>query len=120
MRLFIDILLVSLFCNGWYLITHGAMILNPLRQWYLNYAGGIDKADGSISWALNYKPIPRVFYKPLFGCIICLSSIIGSISYWAIYKFNFTNQALIYWPIICISASYGNYLLYLIIKKLEE
>lgn len=122
MKILIDILLVSIICNGWYIITHGNMVLDPFRLWVIDYIGGVEKADGSIQWPLlNTKgKILKFIYKPTLGCIMCMSSVPGSIAYWTIHKFNFTESALIYWPIICISASYGNYLLYLILRKLEE
>lgn len=125
MRLLIDILLVSIICNGWYIITHDGMILDPVRKAFINLLNGIEKSDGNVSFKKNLCSNEDIkwkkfLYKPIFHCIICMSSIIGSFAYWTLHKFTFTESALIYWPIICISASYGNYLLYLILRKLEE
>ncbi len=117
MKLILDILTISIFCNGWYLITHDGMLFDGFRKKYLSLFGAVEYSDGRINWELTYV-LPRFIYKPLFGCIICMASIPGSICYWVINAPTYENLTL--WPIACICASVGNYIVYLIIKKLEE
>lgn len=122
-NILITISLMSIFCNGWYMITRNGMILDSVRKLFLAIAGGYDRSDGGIEWD-EYKEfhlvlIPRYIYKPLFGCIICMSSIPGSVAYWVACSFQFTNQNLIQWPIACVCASFMNYFLFTLIEKLE-
>ncbi len=119
----LTITIMTLFCNGWYLITHDGMIIDPFRKWFLTLIGGWDRNDGGVEWdeysGFKLILIARFFYKPLFGCIICMSSIPGSVAYWLIVM-NTSNISFIYWPIACICCSFTNYFLYLTLKKLEE
>jgi hypothetical protein len=104
MTILTDILIISLFCNGWYLITHDGMALDPLRKKYLDFAGGLELANGFIEWE-NYYPILKFLYKPLFGCVICYASIWGSLVYWSI------DNSWIHYPIVIISSSCVNLLI---------
>jgi hypothetical protein len=108
MTILIDILIISLFCNGWYLLTNG-LILDPLRKKYLDYAGGIELSDGSINWD-GYIPFLKFLYKPLFGCVTCMASIWGTLIYWII------DNSLIHYPITIIAAACTN----LLINKLYD
>jgi hypothetical protein len=104
MRILIDILIISLFCNGWYLITNG-LLLDPLRKWYIDFAGGIEYANDEIHWQSYNNPMLKFFYKPLFGCVTCMASIPGSIVYWII------DNSLIHYPIVIIGAACTNLLI---------
>jgi hypothetical protein len=103
MRILIDILIISLFCNGWYLITNG-LLLDPLRKFYIELGGGIEYSNGDVYWMKGR--ILKFFYKPLFGCVTCMASIPGSIVYWTI------DNSLIYYPIVIIGASCTNLLIH--------
>ncbi len=124
MKLLLIISLMSLFCNGWYMITHHGMLLDPARKFFLTITGGWERNDGGIEWDdpepswFKFILVIRFIYKPLFGCIICMSSIPGSVAYWTIS--HFTNENLIYWPIACVCASFTNYFLFTLIKRLED
>ncbi len=124
-NLLLTISLMALFCNGWYMITHNGMILDPVRKFFLTITGGWERNDGGIEWDdpepwFKFILIVRFFYKPLFGCIICMSSIAGSVAYWMVNLFQFSNDNLIYWPIACICACFTNFFLFTLIKKLED
>jgi hypothetical protein len=114
MRILIDILIISLFCNGWYLITSQGMVLNIVREWYLTIAGGIENSSGEVYWSKlfqnKYQRVLAFIYKPLFGCVTCMSSIWGSLVYWTI------DNSLIYYPIVIIGAACTN----LLINKLYD
>jgi hypothetical protein len=110
----IDILIISLFCNGWYLITRDGMLLDPIRKFYLSLCGGLEYGNGDITW--NNK-IWRFIYQPIFGCIICMSSVIGSVAYWTLN--DFTQQNLTKYPIYIICVAFVNWIFYLTTKKLE-
>jgi hypothetical protein len=121
MSLLITISLMTLFCNGWYMITRDGMILDPVRKLFLTAVGGWDRSDGGIEWdeyrRFHVILIPRFFYKPLFGCIICMASIPGSVAFWCVSKMTEAN--LIYWPIACVCCAFTNYFVYVLLKKIE-
>jgi hypothetical protein len=104
MRILTDILIVALFCNGWFLLTNG-LLLDSLRLWYLDKAKGIERADGEIYWEWGYNPILKFLYNPLFGCVACMASIWGSIVYWTI------DSSPVYYPIVIISSIFVNALI---------
>lgn len=110
----IDIIVISLFCNGWNLITHDGLILDPLRKLYLNICGAIEYNNGDIEWE---KPIHKFFYQPVFGCIICMSSVIGSVGYWTLRDFNAYNIKV--YPIYIICVAFTNYIFYSATKRIE-
>jgi hypothetical protein len=112
----IEIIIISLFCNGWYLITHDGMLFDPVRKSYLNICDAVERSDGQIIWGYNHDFL-KFFYKPLFGCIICMASIPGSIAYWIINDFTLDN--LTKYPVIIICVAFVNYLLHNISGKLE-
>jgi hypothetical protein len=111
----IDIIIISLFCNGWYLITRDGLILDPVRRFYLDLCGVIEQSNGEIKWEKGFH---KFLYQPVFGCIICMASIPGSIAYWTINEF--TEDNLIQWPIYIICVAFVNYLFYLLIKNMEK
>jgi len=104
MNIIIDILIISLFCNGWYLICDHGMILHPLHRAYINLYQDIHPDS------IRYK-ILSFFYKPLFGCVTCMASIWGSAVYWTI------SESLILYPITIIGAACGNILINSIYDK---
>lgn len=108
-EILIGIIIISLFCNGWYLITHTGNIFDSLRLKYLDFAGGIERADGTIRWERE-RSIFKFIYSPLFGCIVCMSSIWGTIGILLL------GLPLVKWPIIVVSVACVN----LIINKLYE
>ena len=110
------IVIISLFCNGWYLISHGGNIFEQLRLFYLKHAGGIEKGTGAIYW--EGGGLLKWLYSPLFGCVICMASIWGTIGYF-ILETPFVHHypiVLIRYPVIIISVACGN----LIIKNLYD
>ena len=89
--LLILIVLISLFCNGIYLLFNFGNVFDFVRLWYISICGGIQRSDGNIIW--NKNSILVFIYKPLFGCITCMASIWGTIVY-------FTLGAIVHQPII--------------------
>jgi hypothetical protein len=104
MSILINILIISLFCNGWYLICDRGMVLFPIHQAYLSIYSDIHP-DKIIHRVLAF------LYKPLFGCVTCMASIWGSLVYWTI------SDNLILWPITIIGAACGNILINSIYEK---
>jgi hypothetical protein len=108
-----QIILISIFCNGWYLITRQGMILFFLHNWYLELFKGFIRADGDVEWMYKTSPeIPRFFYKPLFGCVTCMASIWGSIGYLILNGFDDIVKYI--FTIVCVAC------LNVIIKNIYE
>jgi hypothetical protein len=85
MKILINILIISIFCNGIYLITRPGMILFFIHDWYLDLCKGFIRSDGDTEFIYRTFPIiPRFFYKPLFGCLPCMASIWGSVGYFVL------------------------------------
>lgn len=110
----IQVVLISLFCNGIYLLYNFSNLFEPVRLWYVSISGGIQRNDGRITWAKDPNgktdhPIKIFFYKPLFGCITCMASIWGTLGYWVINPF--TIQSLIMYPIIIVCCASMNLLI---------
>lgn len=59
-RLIIEILILSVFCNGLYIAAEDGMILSRPNRWM-------------------EKKLPLWIYKPLLGCIYCMASIWGAV-----------------------------------------
>ncbi len=113
------IILISLFCNGIYLLFNFGNVFDFIRRWYIDIAGGIQNNSGAINWTMNIGGTPvhknKIFlYKPLFGCITCMSSIWGSIAYWTIMPF--TLYSLTMYPMIIVCSACVN----LLINRLYE
>jgi len=122
-ELVLTILILSIFCNGVYLIVNFGNVLDPIRKWYIDISAGIENADGRINWThnINFKydhPKKVFFYKPLFGCVVCMASIWGTIGYWTIQLANHSIniKSLALWPIIIICVACGN----LLVNRLYE
>lgn len=110
MDIIITIIIIGIFCNGWKIITHDGMILDPVRKWYVEIFGLIEYSDRVEGNGFFYW-----LYKPLFGCIICYASVWGSAVYCLLNEF--------YWKeyiVVIIGSSFGNYMFYLLRDKLEK
>lgn len=103
MKTLIDILIISLFCNGIYIVTRYGMILFFIRDFYARLANGVIKSDDEVSWMLCHKPVLRFFYKPLFGCLPCMASIWGTVGY-----FCLGNLLSFEYPVIIIAVACMN------------
>jgi hypothetical protein len=113
MSALITIVIISLFCNGIYLITRQGMILHPLNRWVINKLGGVEHSDGSVAFLYNslFYFKCTMLYKPLFGCITCMSSIWGSAAYWTI------SDSLSFYPVAIIGAACVNLIINQIYDK---
>jgi hypothetical protein len=82
----INILIISIFCNGVYLVTRPGMILFFVHNWYLEACKGFIRSDNETVEFMyrTFPTVPRFFYKPLFGCLPCMASIWGTIGYFAL------------------------------------
>lgn len=114
MKILTDILIISLFCNGWYLVTRQGMALCFIHKFYLRLSNGVIKDDGEVVWMLCHKPILKTIYKPLFGCVTCMSSIWGSLAYFVLN--NFTISWI--YPVVIIACACMNVLIYRLMEKL--
>lgn len=115
----IKIVLISLFCNGMYLLFNWGNLLEPIRKWWIDICGGIQGNNKNINWTYNVDNklihAKKIFlYKPLFGCITCMASIWGSLAYWVISDKDI--DSLIMWPIIIVCCACMNF----IINRLYE
>lgn len=84
-----NIILISLFCCGWYGVTQPNMILFRLGQ----------LRDRLPAWAA----------KPLGSCVPCSASGIGSVAYLLVMHGNYS---LITWIVYIMAAAYMNSLLW--------
>lgn len=123
MELLFKIVLISLFCNGMYLLFNWGNLLEPIRKWYIDICGGVQGNNSNINWTYNVDNqlvhAKKIFlYKPLFGCITCMASIWGSIAYWTItyIQKDINIHSLILYPIIIVCCSAMNF----IINRLYE
>jgi hypothetical protein len=114
MSALITIVIISIFCNGIYIITRQGLLLGFIHEWYLSKAGGYFRADGEMQWnTCPHKPNPilKFIYKPLFGCLPCMASIWGSVAYWSIC------DSVAFYPIAIISAACVNLIINQIYDK---
>lgn len=116
MKILTDILIISLFCNGWYLITRHGMALFFLHKLYLWLSNGVMKADNEVVWMLCHKPILKIIYKPLFGCVTCMASIWGSLAYFVLNNFTLSWG----YPVVIIACTSVNVLIYRILDILYK
>ena len=110
----INIVLISLFCNGIYLLFNFGNVFDFIRLWYLSLCGGIQRNDGRITYTIDandrvYHPIKIFFYKPLFGCITCMASIWGSVGYLILSQV--ITQHIIIYPITIVCCACMNLLI---------
>jgi hypothetical protein len=108
MKIILDIIIISIFCNGWYLITRQGMLFFFLHDWYLWMCNGFIMANGETEFIYpDQRQFQRFFYSPLFGCVTCMASIYGTIIYLILNDFSISWL----WPITIIASSYMNLLL---------
>lgn len=60
----------AFFINGWNASLDTEMIFNPLKKWVTKVLGGF--------WS-----------KPIVGCVKCMASFWGSVTYWPVVVFLF-------------------------------
>jgi hypothetical protein len=99
LELILTILFISAFINGLYISMDEGMVLNPYLKW-LDKKLVKKSCDG-----VKY----HFLYKPLGGCIACMSSTFGSLAYWVLVPF--TLQSLILWPLVVVALVFTNLLL---------
>lgn len=91
-----------MFCNGLRHLTEAGMLLHSLHNW------------------CEVK-LPEWVYMPVIGCIYCYASFWGTIIYWLLTMYGFSDpisiEAIIMWPIVCVSCVFTNGLFYGIISK---
>jgi len=96
------VLIISLFCNGLYIITRPGMLFEFLDRWL--YQLIFPKRSQDI------KPFHTQLYKPILGCIKCMASVWGIFICLVMLKFS---PALLFQiPVICICASALNAILF--------
>ncbi len=113
------IVIISLFCNGIYLLFNFGNVFDFIRLWYVSICGGIARSDGYVAWSMDSNgkldhPIKIFFYKPLFGCITCMASVWGSIVYFTLN--SLITQPIILYPITIVCCACMN----LLINRLYE
>lgn len=108
MNILIDILLISVFCNGWFIITRDGMVLDRFRIW-------LDRS-------IKPESIIRYIYTPFIGCIICMSSFWGSLIY--LKNISITYEYGLYhawnYPITIVGSAFGNYLLFNLLELIKK
>ncbi len=108
MNILINILIISIFCNGWFLITHDGMVLDNFRIW--------------LDSALPVRGILRALYKPFIGCIICYSSIWGTLIYYILSSISPQKLSILAmnYPIVIIGSAFANYFLFKLLGLIEK
>lgn len=89
MNLLIEILILSIFCNGLYIAAEDHMILEKFRRFM--------------------EKRPKWIYKPIIGCIYCMASFWGVSIHgvWGV-TFGFSIQMILTLPIIIIGGCFVN------------
>jgi hypothetical protein len=93
----IDIIIISLFCNGINLIMSDGFILNPIKLY----------ADR------NCPKWLRWLYTPIFGCVVCMASFWGSIGYVLIHPIGKD------YPVIIVCVAFLNLFTNQLLNKIE-
>lgn len=125
--LLIIIIISSLFCFGWEYTTvytpigieQGITDINPfgtgakqkeINWWFRFYIG---------NFIYKYAPILKPLLKPLFMCIICMSSVYGSLIYWTLMLLSgpITWIIIALWPISVICTAGLNRIIKMITQK---
>lgn len=97
--------IISLFCNGLFLLKEKGFPLHFIDQFIDNLC-----AKGK-KWIL-------ILYAPLLGCITCMSSLWGIMGYWILE--GFTEKSLHELPILIIICAFLNTFLYEIFRYFQE
>lgn len=103
-----QIIITSLFTSGLYISTHEPYLLSFLRKWLVKLLGGtihFNPADESIDYVVTGWQ--WYIWKPLIGCLPCMSSVWGIVLYVWFNQLSF--ESLYELPIIIISSSCINY-----------
>lgn len=109
MTYLIQILLISLFCNGLFKSADEGMILNPIKE--------------SIWRFIVKNELKDWWYWPLIGCPYCMASIWGSIIYWVVNLYVWPASGIklfAMWPIICVACVFTNGLLYELLEGVKR
>lgn len=109
MELLINILLISLFCNGLKKSTDEDMILSSVH-------------DRFYTWAIENWKWRKFLYSPTLGCVYCFASfwgIIIHITLMQVYWGETIRITTITAPIVCVSCIFTNGLLFYLLKKHE-
>jgi len=78
--------------------------LNKITEYEIDNEGKIIEDSKMFLWKIRFlfiKYLGSWYSRPFILCVICMSSIIGSIFYWCIMPFNFIN--IFIWIFYCIS-----------------
>ena len=96
------IIIISLFCNGLYIVTRPGMLLEFFDRWLYQIIFP-DRSE-------DIKPLHTQLYKPILGCIKCMASVWGvAIS---LILLPFSISLLFQIPLMCICASALNAVIY--------
>lgn len=134
LQLILTIVLTSLFCLGWSIITDNGNILEWIRKpfedsideinQYENRLSILEKFDksnkeliGYLKRKIFYNKVVYYFGKPFVLCITCYSSIWGFSVFVALNGLHLSTIPHII--INCISAAFLNTLIYKIYAKLD-
>lgn len=96
MNFILDILLISLFCNGLAIISSEGYVLHPFKIWM----NEVFHEDSKF----------RFLYNPIIGCVVCYASFWGSIMYWILIKPCWLSFVL--WPFVVTAVSAVNLFIY--------
>lgn len=125
--LILEILLMSAFCHGIYILFWDGMILGKAGKWYTRkydlidgYLNHIDNLRAAGFNAGLHKPITPAWtdwviyyaFKPIIGCVICYASFWGSIAFLGLKiasNANFSAMTVIEWLIAITCTAFVNY-----------
>ena len=74
-------------------------------------------------YILLYERLPEWLFKPLGGCVTCMASIFGTISFWLkiIHEHQIVNSyTLISWVVFCFSLAILNSIIYYFYVYLKD
>lgn len=95
-NLIVEIIFISLFCNGLAIISSEGYVLHPFKIWMNNTFPEESKL--------------RFLYNPIVGCVVCYASFWGSIMYWILATPSLFSLAL--WPFVVTTVSAVNLFIY--------
>lgn len=106
MEFILLIIITSLFINGLHWATYYELHRVNVGKDYFRMERNPNESN--VLWFLRYYPekyFPPFIYKPLIGCIQCMSSIWGSLFYW--WTYPITIESVVQWVVfvMCVSAT---------------
>ena len=112
--------LVSLTCCGFHFVTRSGWVLDFIDTWLIEILGGritysFDEY-GNQTMNPNLSYWAEYAYKPLLGCVVCMGSVWGVISF-TLFTLLISPLSWFLLPVFCICVSAMNGIIYFNLLK---